>query len=379
MAIVEAHSGGFRVLFYSKDGQRRKLWLGKVSRKNAEDVALRVQQLANNARIGIYTDDSKLYRWVDNLDPKFRTRLAKFGLIAKPSDHIVEMPQTLEAFVEHYIESRADLGEQSKKRYRNVSKHLLAHLGADTRLEDVTPGDCDRFAMAMYMAHKESHAGKIIADSRHFFKVAERNRRVASNPFDGIKASKQIDKDREFYLPRPAAADLIKLAPDAHYAALIGVARYAGLRIPSEALTLRIVDVDFELNRLTVLDSKKKKKRPVPIVPELRPLLVDCIEAAPDGAEYVFNQARPSANKTYRSVLLGIIEKSPHEQWPKLWQNLRASCRTDWLEDFPEHIVNAWLGHTSAVGRKHYNRVPEDAFERASKTNGKRDEQAVGS
>ena len=43
-----------------------------------------------------------------------------------------------------------------------------------------------------------------------------------------------------------------------------------------------------------------------------------------------------------------------HSLWPRLLQNLRASCTTDWVEKYPSHVVAKWLGHSPKVAAQHY-------------------------
>lgn len=62
--------------------------------------------------------------------------------------------------------------------------------------------------------------------------------------------------------------------------------------------------------------------------------------------------ARNSVN--LRTHLERIIKKAGHEPWPRLLQNLRARCETDWVEKYPSHMVAKWLGHSPKVAAQHY-------------------------
>ncbi|MBM4022552.1 MAG: hypothetical protein FJ284_10010 [Planctomycetes bacterium] len=69
----------------------------------------------------------------------------------------------------------------------------------------------------------------------------------------------------------------------------------------------------------------------MPICPELRAILAEGFERAEPGATLIVPMAaRNSVN--LRTHLERIIAKAGHESWPRLLQNLRASCETDWLE-----------------------------------------------
>ena len=49
--------------------------------------------------------------------------------------------------------------------------------------------------------------------------------------------------------------------------------------------------------------------------------------------------SRPGLN--LRTYLERIIMKAGHTLWPRLLQNLRASCATDWVKKYPSHEVLA--------------------------------------
>ena len=51
--------------------------------------------------------------------------------------------------------------------------------------------------------------------------------------------------------------------------------------------------------------------------------------------------------------------------WPKLFVNLRSSCRTELQEVFPDHVVNKWLGHSGKVAEKHYLQVTDEHWGKA--------------
>jgi hypothetical protein len=60
------------------------------------------------------------------------------------------------------------------------------------------------------------------------------------------------------------------------------------------------------------------------------------------------------------AAIKSINERSGLEQWPKLWQTLRASCEIDWAKSHPQFAVSKWIGHSISVRGKHYaNAVPD--------------------
>jgi len=64
-----------------------------------------------------------------------------------------------------------------------------------------------------------------------------------------------------------------------------------------------------------------------------------------------------------RTTFTKIIMRAGHEPWPRLFQNLRASCATDWVEKYPNHVVAKWLGHSPLIAATHYLQARERHFE----------------
>jgi hypothetical protein len=102
----------------------------------------------------------------------------------------------------------------------------------------------------------------------------------------------------------------------------------------------------------------------VPIVPRLREILADAFDAAAPGEQIVVPMAaRPTAN--LRTTAEKVIERAGVEPWPRLFQNLRASCETDWVQKYPAHVAAKWLGHSPTIAAQHYLQVRDAHFQDA--------------
>lgn len=64
-----------------------------------------------------------------------------------------------------------------------------------------------------------------------------------------------------------------------------------------------------------------------------------------------------------RTQLERIIARAGLTPWPKLFQNLRATCATELVAEFPAHVAAEWMGHSTIVTQKHYWRVTAADFE----------------
>ena len=157
--------------------------------------------------------------------------------------------------------------------------------------------------------------------------------------------------------------------PNLQWRAIFALCRYGGMRCPSELLTLKWTDVNWERGRITVHSPKTeryqgKDMRQIPIFPELRPYLLEAFNQARDKLGYVITLCRKK-NTNLRTCFKRIICKAHLKPWPKLFQNLRSSRETELTEKFPLHVVCAWLGNSQLVAAKHYLQVTEDHFKSA--------------
>ena len=100
----------------------------------------------------------------------------------------------------------------------------------------------------------------------------------------------------------------------------------------------------------------------------MRPVLQDLFDHAQVGAERIIPRfGDPSVN--LRTMLHRIIERAGHTPWPRLFQNLRASCAPDWVQRYPGHAVAKWMGHSPLIAAQHYLQDRDADFDAATGLN----------
>jgi hypothetical protein len=100
----------------------------------------------------------------------------------------------------------------------------------------------------------------------------------------------------------------------------------------------------------------------VPICPQHRAILAEAYEQAAEGKKLIVPRTLTGASNL-RTTLTKIITRAGFQPWPRLFQNLRASCATDWVEKYPNHVVAKWLGHSPWIAATHYLQARERHFE----------------
>ncbi|QDS94214.1 Phage integrase family protein [Roseimaritima multifibrata] len=163
--------------------------------------------------------------------------------------------------------------------------------------------------------------------------------------------------------------------PDQEWRAIFSLARYGGLRCPSEVLRLRWSDINWERGRFKIHATKTKRagkgERGAPLFPELRVELEDLADIRQPGVDvpatdYVINRYRHT-EQNLRSQLHRIADLAGVERWPKPFMCLRSTRRTELERSgrFANHVLNDWFGHSGAIAETHYLQTAEEDFDLA--------------
>lgn len=366
-SIGNDRNGRRRVLFVAADGSRRTVRLGKCSRRDAEHVCRHIEALLASSIHG-QPVPRETATWLSNIGSTLYDRLARAKLV-EPRAKAVR--QTVAGFIDDYIAERRDLKPATLTLLRQARIWLVRYLGETRRMDQVSVADADGYRAHMIAKGlAKATIAKRCRYARHFFDVAQRRGVVASNPFDHIKDVVKSNPKRRVFVPGDVVAKVIEVAQDPQWKLLIALARWGGLRIPSEALRLTWADVDFLNNRFIVRATKTEAHadggvRVVPMFPELAPLFQAVFDQAEEGEVHVITRYRSSA-VNLRTQFLRLIERAGVRPWPKLWQNLRASRATELADQFPSHVCASWLGHTEAVADAFYRSVTDEHFLRAT-------------
>ncbi len=389
MASISNDPGGRRrILFTLPNGERKAIRLGRVCQWTAERIQGRVQKLLE-ALYYKQPVEGEMAQWVMDQELALQKKLAAVGLIPNPE---AKPAAALGPFLKAYIDGRADLKPATKIVRGQVIRDLNDYFGELRDVKTITPGNADDFKQWLVkreLAPTTIH--KRLQVARSFFHAMRRRKLIGENPFEGVKAAAAGIKDRQRFVTREEIKLVLAACPDHHWKSIVALARYAGLRCPSEVLSLRWQDVLWDTDRIVVTSPKTehhagKASRTIPLFPELRPILDKAFELAPEGAVYVVDERfRKSAmgpggwmNTNLRTTFEKIVTRAGLTPWPRLFHNLRASRETELVEKYPVQVVTEWLGNTPKVALRHYLMTTKEHFEAAVKGDEPRDEVATG-
>jgi len=362
-SISNDPNGRRRILFINAAGKRQAIRLGKVSLRYAESVKVKVEDLVS-ARITGHAPADDTSRWLANLDAKLYDMLASVGLVK------TREVATLGAFTRSYIDGRVDIKPHTRINLEQARSYLLGFLPETHTLRSILAGDAEDFRL--YLIGKglsDNTVRRAIGRARQFFRSAIKKGLIQSNPFEGIAASVRANPQRFYFVSRVDAQKVLDQCPDIEWKLIFALARFGGLRCPSEILSLKWEDVNWEHNRIRVPIPKTEHheggaSRMIPLFPELRQPLLEVFEQAEPGTEHVISRYRNS-NANLRTQLHRITRRAGLEPWPKTFQNLRSTRETELAETFPMHVVCRWIGNSQPVAAQHYLQLTDDHFDRA--------------
>jgi len=370
MASITTRKNGSRfITFHSGSGTPKHITLGKVPKRYAESLKVRIEDLASASLHGHAPSDDTT-RWLANLDDRMHAKLAAVGLVHERTS------VTLKSIMHRYIDEREDeLKIASLRKLRQTERKLLAFFGEDRTMSTITPDDAASWRKSLRDqklsdAAIRTHCGNV----KSMVAEAVRRKRIDENPFAALRSGPTPSKYTRYVTPEEIEA-VINACPDSEWRLLFGLARYAGLRIPSESHCLTWADVDFDRARLTVHSPKTERfeghaQRVVPITPKLMVLLLDRFEAmSSDKAEGDAPIVTIAGKGAVIRRVRRIWATAGVEPWARLWQTLRSSCEKEWAMTFPQYAVSKWIGHSITISGRHYaNAVPDELFEQAANT-----------
>ena len=384
MASVTKDTRGWRIRFVDADGDRRTLRPGKVNKATAEQIGRHVDNLiAHVASRGVLERQTAL--WLGEIGETLHAKLANAKLVevrakVEPS----ESPKLL-SFIDAFISDGKTLignpaSESTRKKWKTARNHLANFFPSGQRLNEINPQDAKAFrqwieshrikktsANPSGQPMRENAKRKIIASTKVMFNAAKRLELVERNPFTFEASSTVTIRDRDYFITSAMTQKLLAAAPDTQWRLIIALWRLAGLR-KMEIHSLTWGDILWDQGRFRVRATKTahmegREIRFVPIAPVL-PYLEAAFNEAAEGEERVVTRFSPT-NVNLHKPFQQIIGAAGLKPWPKLIQNLRASCETEWLDSgMPAHVVANWIGHSVKVQNDNYAQVDDHHFER---------------
>ena len=227
-SISNDPNGRRRIQFFGGDRKRRTIRLGKVSLRYAESVRIKVEDLVSASITG-HVLAGATDRWLVAQNDDMTKKLARVGLTQRQAT-------TLQEWLGSYLRDYEDeLKPESLRKLRQTQKKLLSHFDPGKRLNTITvqqAADWRQYLKRQELSEAtvKTHSG----NAKTMMAEAVRRKLIADNPFEFLKSGPTPSQYARYVLPQEMDR-IIDSCLNSEWRLLFGLARYAGLRIPSES------------------------------------------------------------------------------------------------------------------------------------------------
>lgn len=331
---------------------RREITIGSVDGDAAAAFALNIRRLADFESLNL-TPDPRLLAWWQGVNPDLKKRVRKTGLLLAQPDMV-----TWADALDRWLSKRTPGIRATEKLVQTAPKVW----DSNKLLQSFDESDALRFRQELEsQGLSKAYVNRVCcAASGVFAHAIKRCKLDVDNPFDGIDKSVLPAKDHVFI--RQEWIDAMLSKSSFEWRIRILLIRYLGLRAPSELYALRANHVDWDNLRVTIPQCKTRE-RVVPLFAELQEPLDKWM------------RVRGMKNQRHRIVsechslslsLHTIRRRAGVPKIPRIFRNMRSTRATELSDQFPEHVVANWMGHSVSTSRRHYVRVKPEHFDKAS-------------
>jgi integrase len=364
-SITQTKNGGYNLQFFI-NCDRYTMYL---SRKYSRAMATRTKEVVDtllHCQLNMTQPPRQVVAWIESAPLRLQNSLRRAGLIE------MVKPVTCYEMIEQWIaENSADKSKGSKRVYKYMAIRLYDRIDKDVLANQITPKDIQLLRDDLLKSFKNTTAYKTLQFFQSCFTLAIKRKQIAESPILDIGVSNKPSRDDDRVIKVAEYRRLLEACNDNQWRVIIALARVGGFRCPSEAMTLRWSDVQFDKNIVVIRSPKTKRHkggegRVIPMFAELREelerLYFDPNYGSRDYVITLFSRKKEvylgsRFNSISRRAGLGII-RNPFD-------NMRTTRSNEINRLFGSDLENAWIGHSDPTRKKYYYMQAENDIEKA--------------
>lgn len=360
----------YDVQFYQSRNVKKSVY-GFRNKKQAEEFGRFADRLVTAK--GHINDDRELVNWLEKLakdSPERYGQLVKFGL-AEPVARAGTLAELVKAFI-----IDGDKKERTIKGRKTVTNRLIAFFGGDKPVDSFTTSDALEYYQQMKETLAPSTWKRDTGRVKQVFNIAIQKGWIKENPFRYLKGGASVNPGRFHFVTLDECRAILQECTSLENRLVFVLARYGGLRIPSEIEFMEWQDFNIADGVFIVKIPKKTNKhnqeignfvtRKVPLFPEIAKAVSEYFDSLPEGAPSLVFPERPTG-QALRNRFRGILRRAGVKMWEKFFQNMRSTRETELLDQFPIKEVTDWIGNSPLIALKHYLQARPEILQRARK------------
>lgn len=372
MSSLSKHpkTGKYRINYRDLTGRQKSIMLPTDDCKMALQYRTLVDLLIEEQKTGERRKKTDLL--LCDISEDIRKRLVKAGLIKE-----VEV-WTVQRLFDEFLSSQK--GESTRIVRERAIRYFNAYFKNPNRhIDTITSQECVKFrdwieTAKPFKGDKEclgsSTLSKMVNTIKQIFTYAVNRGYLGRNPFAVVKGGSMSNPERMFDVNQEMSEKILNACPDTRWRCIFVLARYIGLRIPSELVGLKWSDITWSdsensTGKIKITDPKRKIHgkgfRVSPLWANVEAELSRLYHESQEGDIYVFSGVMKNAN--LRTQYLKILKRAGVAGYPKAFQNLRSTCETDYCrKGVKPNMYTQWLGHSKKVSDEHYIQYNQTDF-----------------
>ncbi len=367
MATLEKKGKSYRVRVSVGSKSRAPITIGPIGRQMAGEVRGHIAELEASLASGV-EPRSQTRGWLLDIGDDLHGRLAAAGLVKARASATPVAAKTVGDAIDKFYET-SNTVPQTVLAYRQGTEQLVNHFTRLRALDTIGAAEADELVAAIRKSGlARATQSKRLQIIKRLFGRCVRWGWIRVSPFNEVRPGHQSNPERLRYISADYVEKIIAVVKDPEWKAILALARFGGLRCPSEIVGLKWEHVDFERGRIRVPSPKTAKAgkpfRIIPLFAELRPYL-EALDRG-DGTGHLITRYRQS-NANLRTQLDRWVLQAGLKPVPKPFQNMRASRATEIQKNYGAKAATDWLGHTEGVAMLHYWQTTDDDFTRAAR------------
>jgi len=351
-----------------REGIRRpSIYLGghRFTKKTAEELKTIVENLQHYRYNGITVFDRRTAVWLETAHPDLLSKLAKAGLYS------VRKPITCKMLWTSLIDNKTDVKPNTLKSIRNVERHFFEEFSQAELIEQITPDRLLEWKKALLREHASSSVRSYLLKTKEVFGFAVKQNWLAKSPMADIpidSASKCVNREKVRIITAEEYAKLLTACPTQEWRVIVALARWIGLRGPSEVFPLRWSDIVTERNGVYLHAPKTERHaghqgRIVPLFREVRVELEKLrMQNKPADDDFVIQNFREKSDTYFGKQFHKFWCGAGLDKIEEPFRNMRRTRSNEIRIKYGLEKESEWLGHSERVMRTHYLDLSTDDF-----------------
>lgn len=356
-------SNGKYVIDFKFNGSRQRIRLGQLTANQACEFRSKLESLIQADTLGVSVPLDTA-QWLVSLDVRVHGILVDLGLATKRMD-------TLSQLIDEWLMSLKPKTANGPPVMAFVA-NVKACFG-EQRLRALSQHSSKAFhEWLLSQGYSNATISRRMRSAKQLFAFGVKHRCLQDNPVSVTSKNDEVNRDKDFYVTTEMVDRLLAASDDVQLSAIISIVRFGGLRCPSEVKPFQLSQVDWDNGRLVAFSPKTKDyghdRRTVPLDQRVREALGKLPHVGLAFPKY----QRSHSNTT--AALKRLCAKAGVAWWDRPFDNMRASCITDWIRTYwtpgsryTVMDIAEWAGHDPKTMLKHYAQVrQEDGAKQAS-------------